>query len=197
LTACALGQSLLAEDVVFDRIPASARPILVEAALLEGRLRAESVRRDLGTDPWAIAKRLAVSVVESEAVAGFGSAVVFAEYTVQPPRITLYLPAIADMCRRLPESVLRAVAEAGGCKPVVLAHELYHHVAGIGAEAPLSQKYRVRLLQLGRWRWTSGIAALEEIAAGAFAQSLLSLEFHPRLLELLCLAGDSARDLLI
>ena len=69
------------------------------------------------------------------------------------------------------------------CSPVFLAHELYHHLARSAPRPPFSRAYRVTLLQLGRWRWTSRIASLEEIAAGAFAQSLLGMKFHPRLIE--------------
>ena len=78
-----------------------------------------------------------------------------------------------------------AVFNLEDCRPVFLAHELYHHLARSAARAPFSRTYRVTLLQLGRWRWTSRIASLEEIAAGAFAQTLLGLKFHPRLIELL------------
>jgi hypothetical protein len=192
LTVRALGQSLLADDAVFRRIPAEARPTLVDAALSEGRVRAESVSRDFGSDPWTIAKRLGVSVVQSDSDAGFGNALVFAEYTAHPPQITLYHTAIAEMSERLSHPMLRGVLEAGDCKQVVLAHELYHHLERTGPEPLLRRRYRVTVLQLGRWRWTSGIAALEEIAAGAFAQTLLSLKFHPRLLELLCVLGGPA-----
>ncbi len=191
LTARALGYSLLAEDAMFRRIPAQARATLVDAALSEGRARAESAGRAFGTDPWTIAKRLGIPVVESDADASFGSALVFAEYAAHPPQITLYRTALARMSERFSGPVLGKMLEAGDCKRVVLAHELYHHLARIGPEPPFSRRYRVTLLQLGRWRWTSGIAALEEIAAGAFAQALLRLKFHPRLLELLCVLGDS------
>jgi hypothetical protein len=37
-------------------------------------------------------------------------------------------------------------------------------------------------------------ASLEEIAAGAFAQTLLGLEFHPRLIELICARQDGGEQ---
>ena len=191
LTARALGESLLAEDAVFQRVPPEARSALVDAALSEGRVCAESISRDCGTDPWTIAHRLAVAIVESDADAGFGSVVVFSEYTQRPPTITLYRSAIAQMQDRLAGSRLRGMLNATDCRPVFLAHELYHHLARIAPQPPLSRTYRVTLLGLGRWRWTSGIASLEEIAAGAFAQTLLGLKFHPRLLEFLWAQQES------
>lgn len=185
VTPHALGYSLLEEDAMFPRIPEPARHGLVDTALSEGRARAESVARDWGTDPRAIAKRLGVSVVRSDADAGFGSVVVFAEYTTRPARITLYRTAIARMTHLLDALRLRAVLNAGNYEQVFLAHELYHHLAQLGPEPPLSRSHRVRVLGFGRWVWTCGITSLEEIAAGAFAQDLLALNCHPRLLDLL------------
>jgi len=148
-------------------------------------MRAESVSRDWGTNPWTIAPQLGAAVVECDADAGFGNVVVFAEYTRQPPTIKLYRTAIAQMNDRLAALRPHRMFAALDCKPIFLAHELYHHLVHVGLAAQLSPKHRVTLLRLGRWHWTSGIASLEEIAAGAFAQGLLSLAYHPRLLDLL------------
>ena len=189
LTTRALGLSLLAQDALFPRIPEQARFALVDAALHDGAARAEAIARELGSDPWSIARRLGVSVVSSDADASFGSVIVFAEYTAKPPRITLYRDAIAAMNRRLAHPLLR-VLEAGDCARTHLAHELYHHLAHAGTQPTLSRRHRITQLQIGRWRWSSGVAALEEIAAGAFAKALLGLKFHPRLLELLYALGD-------
>jgi hypothetical protein len=77
---------------------------------------------------------------------------------------------------------------------VFLAHELYHHLARSAATPPFSRAYRVTLLRLARWRWTSRVTSLEEIAAGAFAQALLGLRFHPRLIELICVQQDGEAE---
>jgi hypothetical protein len=53
-----------------------------------------------------------------------------------------------------------------------------------GKEA-LIRRHRTTILKLGRWTWTAGLSTLPEIAAGAFAQQLLGLDFHPKLLDLL------------
>lgn len=185
LTARALSNSILAEDATFQRVPPGVRSALVDAVLSEGRMRAESVSLDLGTDPWTIAQRLGVAVVESDADASFGSVVVFAEYSRRPPTITLYRTAIEEMNHDLAALGLLGILGAEDRRSVFLAHELYHHLARGAPRPPFSCTYRVTLLQLGRWRWTSRIASLEEIAAGAFAQTLLGLKLHPRLVELI------------
>jgi hypothetical protein len=109
--------------------------------------------------------------------------VVFAEYAERPPTITLYRRAIDWANRQLTASRECDMLNLEDCTPVFLAHELYHHLARRAPREPFSRAYRVTLLQFGRWRWTSRIASLEEIAAGAFAQSLLGMKVHPRLIE--------------
>jgi len=194
LTARALGESLLAGDAMFQRIASGARPALVAAALSEGRTCAESLGADFGTDPWTIARRLGVAVVESDAVAGFGSVVVFAEYAGRPPTITLYRRAIERANLAVAAARQRGIVDREDYGPVFLAHELYHHLARTASPPPFSRSYRVKVVQLGRWRWTSRVASLEEIAAGAFAQALLGLRFHPRLIELISVQQDGGEQ---
>jgi hypothetical protein len=66
-----------------------------------------------------------------------------------------------------------------------IAHELYHHFDCLRGHARLSERHAVRIFSVGRWQWTSGLSSLCEIAAGAFAQRLMGLPFHPALLDLL------------
>jgi len=190
MTMRGLSDSLLAEDAMFQRVPPDARSALVEAAVSEGHARSESVSRDWGTDPWTIAQRLRVAVVESDADASFGSTVVFAEYVQRPPTITLYRNAIERTSRYLAAAREPSILDLEDSTPVFLAHELYHHLARMAPQPPFSRAYRVTLLRLGPWRWTSRVSSLEEIAAGAFAQTLLGLKFHPRLIELIGVQQD-------
>jgi hypothetical protein len=193
-TAQALADSFLVGDAMFRRVDAEARSALVDAALSEGRACAEALSLDLGTDPWTIARRLGVAVAESDADAGFGSVIVFAEYTERPPAITLYRQAIERANLHVAASTLRSIVNLKDCRSVFLAHELYHHLARRALRTPFSRTYRVTLLQLGRWRWTSRVASLEEIAADAFAQALLGLPVHPRLIELNSVLQDGGEQ---
>jgi hypothetical protein len=67
---------------------------------------------------------------------------------------------------------------------VFVAHELFHHAEATRTEPPVARRYRPTLFRIGRWHWRTGIAALAEIAAGAFAQTLLDLPCHPGVLDL-------------
>lgn len=177
-----LGLLQLQSDPQFPRIEPGRREALVDAALTDGRFLAADVRSHLGPDPAFIAASCGVPVTDSEDEAGFGSTIVFAEYSTRPPSITLYGPAI----RRLDGKIAGqdAVARLGiaGTRSIFLAHELYHHFDCARSE-PLGRRHRVRIFGLGSWAWTSGLTSLAEIAAGAFAKELLGLSFHPKLLE--------------
>jgi hypothetical protein len=181
----ALGLLQLREDPQYPRIPPDRRATLVEAALDDGRSMADRIRENWGHDPAAIAERCNVPIIRSVDEAGFGSVIVHAEYVARPPSITLYVPAI----RRLDRLVAERDVPMGSSLPIFLAHELYHHFDCLRGKARLSRRHAVRIFSVGSWHWTSGLSSLSEIAAGAFAQQLLGLPFHPRLLDSLLLQG--------
>jgi hypothetical protein len=184
-TPRALAFLQLQADPLFHRVKAARRHALIDAALEDGRALGVAHRREFGADPRALAARARVTVWESAREAGFGATVVCAEYRERTQHVVLYTPVLGRLqaaCTALGSPFCSLDVHAA-----FLAHELYHHLdCGRGPEA-LASRHRIDLLRLGRWRWTSGVASLAEIAAGAFAQSLLGLPFHAKLLELLVL----------
>jgi hypothetical protein len=70
-------------------------------------------------------------------------------------------------------------------RDVFVGHELFHHAEAVRSETPIARRYQPTLFRIGGWHWRTGIAALSEIAAGAFAQTLLDLPCHPRVLDLI------------
>jgi hypothetical protein len=76
---------------------------------------------------------------------------------------------------------------------VLIAHELYHHLEATRAVTPIARRHQATLFQIGKWRWRTGIAALAEIAAGAFAQGLLGLPCHPKVLDFAASEGIGGR----
>ena len=184
ITSTALGLLALSSDVQFHRIPEAQRGEWVEQALQDGRYLAERACQQWGSDPFVVAARCNLPIMESHTEAGFGSIVIYAEYAVSPPSITLYTPAI----RRLDALIAKQSRFDWGIErttPVFLAHELYHHFDCMRGKEALIRRHRVSIMKLGRWTWTAGLTTLPEIAAGAFAQQLLGLAFHPKLLDVL------------
>ena len=183
----ALGMLLLREDPQFARISARRAPALVDAALEDGRRLAETSRLAWGAAPGAIAESNAVRVIKVGEAHDYGTTVLYAEYTERPPQIRLFLPAIDALNRCLGEATLQRVLGLSDATPVFLAHELYHHFDSMRASGRLAARHRVPLLRLGPVRWSSGLASLAEIAAGAFAQHLLGLRYHPKILDMITL----------
>ena len=79
----------------------------------------------------------------------------------------------------LAHAVIAGTLAGFDVSPIYVAHELYHFLDSARA-VPLARRHRVKILGL----WTSGLTSLPEIAAGAFAQALLGLPWHPKWLEL-------------
>lgn len=183
----ALGLLQLLEDPQYPRIPVERRVALVEAALEDGRSLADRTCDLWGSDPIAIAACCGVPVIHSEDDAGFGSVIVYADYAARASSITLYLPAILRLDRLIAERGAEVCRSIGSTMPIFLAHELYHHFDCTRGSAPLSRRHFVQIFRIGPWNWTSGLSSLSEIAAGAFAQELLGLSFHPKMLDLLLL----------
>jgi hypothetical protein len=132
--------------------------------------------------PQEVARELRVPIETTDDDAMVGSIWRFAEYRPRPPRIMLYNRGIAPLERTLASSE-RLLGRATP-RDVFVAHELYHHAEAIRSEVPVARRHQPTLFRIGNWRWRTGVAALAEIAAGAFAQSLLDLPCHPYVLNL-------------
>ena len=186
-TPHALGAWLLREDLQYARVEPGRREALVDAALEDGRSMAERARARWGGEPAAIAAACGVSVLGCDVEQGWGSSVVYADYHEGTRCVRLFLPTIDRLDRHLSCDAVAMVAGLRSARPALLAHELYHHLDAIRPGPRLARLHQVTLLRLGRWRWTSGLTSLGEIAAGAFAQSLLGLRWHARFLDLIAI----------
>jgi len=141
--------------------------------------------------PGLLAARLGVSVAISNEPARLGSLWRLADYAARPtPSITLYCDGIAVI-----EAAAESRAFLGDSNPrqILIAHELYHHIEITRPALQVNRRWQVTLIKLGRWRWQSGLPVLSEIAAGAFAQTLLRLPVHPHVLNLVVLKAVAGR----
>ncbi|HKU98988.1 MAG TPA: hypothetical protein VJR58_27090 [Vineibacter sp.] len=194
-TAHALGLLELEEDRQFHRIAAADRHRLVDAALEEGMSVARTVRQTFGPAcPDDIAGRLGIEVKTIDGEGGFGTIAVFADYVPRPASVRLYAPALAALDACLDVYPDRDSLDT--TRPAFLAHELFHHLEGLRPAHALAARHRVALFTIGSLKLTAGLSSLAEIAAGAFAQQLLGLRYHPKLLDVVALFGhDTAAAL--
>ncbi len=139
-----------------------------------------------------IAGELGLPVETTDSDPMVGSIWRFAEYRPRPPRIVLYSRGLGPLERSLTGARTAQLLGQATPRDVFIAHELYHHIEAVRPDVPIARRYQPILFRIGSWHWRTGIAALAEIAAGAFAQSLLELPCHPKVLDFVAVDAISA-----
>lgn len=183
-----LGLVMLEADVHARRLDRATQLTAVRDALADGAATAEALQvRFPDLAPHQIADRLDVPVAETDADPLVGSLWRFAEYQGRPTRILLYSRGLAPLDSVIAGRLAARLLGPATPREVFIAHELFHHIEATRSDTPIARRYQPTLFRIGGWHWRTGIAALAEIAAGAFAQSLLGLPCHPRVLDLLAL----------
>jgi hypothetical protein len=179
-----LALAMLATDPHAWRLDRATQLAAVADALADGMDAAKNLRaRYADRSPQQIARELGLPVETTDDDPIVGSIWRFAEYRPRPPRIVLYSRSMRLLERSLAGFSAAPLLGEATPRDVFIAHELYHHIEAIRPEAPIARRYRATLFRIGNWRWCTGIAVLAEIAAGAFAQSLLDLPCHPKALD--------------
>jgi hypothetical protein len=179
-----LGLLMLKSDPHAARLDDCIQRAAVSDALADGVATARDFRKRFpGQSPDDIARELRILVEETCDDPMVGSIWRFAEYRPRPPRIVLYARGLAPLERALAGNLATRLLGEATIQDVFVAHELYHHAEAVRSEVPIARRYQPTLLQIGKWRWRTGIATLAEIAAGSFAQTLLDLPCHPKVLE--------------
>ncbi len=164
----------------------------VADALTDGMDAAKSLRsRFAERSPEQIARALGLPVETTDSDPMVGSIWRFAEYRPRPPRIVVYSHSMRLLERVTSARVASLLGEATP-HDVFIAHELYHHIEANRPEAPIARRYQATLFRIGNRHWRTGIAVLGEIAAGAFAHSLLDLPCHPEVLDFLAVDAIAA-----
>jgi hypothetical protein len=195
-----LGLVVLATDPHADRLDQATQRAAVGDALADGTAAAEAMRQRFpGLAPQQIAHALGVPIEAVDDDPTTGSLWRFAEYRQRPVGILLYSRGIAPLEQVIVDDVAVQLLGRATPREVFVAHELFHHLEAIRSEPPIARRYQPTLFRIGNWHWRTGIAALAEIAAGAFAQTLLDLPRHPKVLDLIALdavgAGRVAADI--
>jgi hypothetical protein len=189
----ALALAMLQADPHARRLDRATQLAAVSDALADGADTARALRgRFPDFSPQAIALALQVPIETVDDDPMIGTLWRFAEYRERPARILLYARGLAPLDRAVADGLAGRLLGQATPRDVFIAHELFHHLEAVSTDTPIAQRYRPSLFRIGRWHWRTGIAALSEIAAGAFAQALLELPCHPRVLDLLARDAVSA-----
>jgi hypothetical protein len=189
-----LGLAMFEADPHGGRLERSAQLAAVAEALADGAATARDLRQRFpGRTPQELARALKVGVETTDDDPLVGSIWRFAEYRPRPPRIVLYNRGLAPLEEVLVGTMATRLLGRATPRDVFIVHELYHHAEAIRPDTPIARRYRPTLFRIGNWHWRTGIAALAEIAAGAFAQSLLDLPCHPKVLDFVAVDAISTR----
>jgi len=179
-----LGLIMIEADPHASRLDRPAQLAAVSDALADGAATARNLQeRFPRRTPEELARKLQVPIETTDDDPMVGSIWRFAEYRPRPPRIVLYNRGLAPLEDTLAGTMATRLLGRAAPRDVFIAHELYHHAEAIRPEVSIARRYRPTLFRIGNWHWRTGIAALAEIAAGAFAQSLLGLPCHPKILD--------------
>ena len=96
--------------------------------------------------PWR--PKLGIAVSLTEAAIDAAGHLFSADYTPRPPRIRLYTRALAAIDRGLAEPGVADIVGTARGWPVLLAHEIYHHL-DLARPITLARHHRVTTLKLG------------------------------------------------
>lgn len=190
-----LGLAMLRADPHAWRLDQAAQSAAVDDALADGTATAQHYRRRYPhLTVSEIARELSVTISVTDDDPMVSSIWRFAEYRPRPPHILLYTRGLAPLeeARQMP--LVRQLLGDATPHEVFIAHEIYHHAEAIRPDVPIARRNPLALLKIGRLRWSTGLAAMAEIAAGAFAQSLLALPCHPKALDSIVLSHARARS---
>src|SRR5262249_12794186 len=181
-----LGLLMLKSDPHAARLDDRSQLAAVSDALVDGAAAASDVgKRFPRLAPRNIPHALCVPVQATDDDPLVGSISRFAEDQPRPPRIVLYTGGLAPLERALAGNPATRMLGEATVQDVFVAHELYHHIEATRTDTPIARRHQATLFQIGSWRWRTGIAMLSEIAAGSFAQTLLDLPCHPKVLDYL------------
>jgi hypothetical protein len=190
-----LGLLMLETDPHAWRLDRDTQLTAVRDALADGAATAKVLRQRFSDlTPCEIARELRVPVETTDDDPMVGSLWRFAEYRQRPARILLYNRGLAVLDRAITGRLASRLIGDATLEDVFIAHELYHHAEAVRPDVPIARRHQPTLFRIGNWQWRTGIAALAEIAAGAFAQSLLDLPCHPKVLDFLVVDAVSVRS---
>ncbi len=182
-TQGAFGHLMLADDPRYRRLSRVEQHHLVAAAVADGAELAATAIARWSNDPHQLTQALHLAVQNLPDDSGYGTTKVFADYSNRLMTIRLYWPAITYLNRGLADPAWQDWLGITDATPVLIAHEIYHHLDTIRGACRLVRRYPVAVFRLGAWQWMTPMLALTEIAAGSFAQRLLNLPAHAKCLD--------------
>lgn len=169
----------LARDKTFQKVPAEKKLEIIQSALEVGDEVAAWVATEYDTsDPRKIAEKLGLKVFGADKGMQAGK-VKRSEYRHEKGEIVIFRDSLEHLMsevgsKELSERLLR----------LMVAHELFHHLEKTKV-GEVAKKFKVLAWKVGPFERKKTITKLSDVAAHAFTQSLLSLDFSPLVFDYL------------
>lgn len=189
--------SELKEDAIFRKIPENMILELINEALEKGYKASERIIKEYGdSDIYEICSSKGIKVNIVNRGNTFKFLRVRAEYEHSKKKLTIYKSSIDEMMNQLEGLKFFGKPLDVDIIKIHLAHELYHYLEYEEIGLTNEELPRISLFQLGSFRRLSTVIKTREIAAHAFCRKLLSLPFHPKLIDFLYLVnrGEIAKE---
>lgn len=179
------GKYAFSRDPLNNKVSDELREEMIERANECGRQEALKIKEKYPNVPIKkIAKKMNLEITEKDSN-GMDSYIMFACYN-SPNKITLFMKNVMLVEALIKENNLDNKLNHVDAESVLLAHEMFHHIEENNKDI-YTRITKVVLWKIGSFKYKSGLIALGEIAAMAFAKELLSLNYNPYIFDILML----------
>lgn len=148
-----------------------------------GRMEAMKLKEEYGINTCVkYAEKLGLTISEIEEV-NSKDYILFAKFN-SPNIISINKNSVKKAEEIINEENLNGLIEDVKIEDILIAHEMFHFIEMNNKEIYTSNT-KVMLWKLGPIKYDSGLVALGEIAAMAFAKELLQISYYPNLFDIL------------
>jgi hypothetical protein len=187
------GEYAFKRDPLYARVSTDEKADMIVKANECGRREAIAIKEKQGIKTCReYANNLGITVSELEDL-NSKDYILFAKFN-SPNKISIYTHNIKKAEEVVKNENLNLLLEGVRIDDVLIAHEMFHFVEENNKEI-YTRSTEIRLWKLGPIKYNSGLIALGEIAAMAFARELLDLSYSPNLFDILLLyPHDSSKS---
>lgn len=172
-------------DPLYNKVNDKEKAEMIEKANECGREEAIKLKEKYGIKScgeYADSLGLTISEIEEKNSDDY---ILFAKFN-SPNKISICINNVKKAEEMVKKENLKLLIEEVKIEDVLIAHEMFHFIEVKNKEL-YTRKTKIRLWQLGPLKNESGLVALGEIAAMAFAKELLQLSYYPNLFDILLL----------
>lgn len=179
------GKYTFNRDPIHNKVSYEKKKEMIEKADECGRLEAIALKNKYGAKScleYAELLGIKVSKLEDGDSKDY---ILFAKFN-SPNKISIYMKNVRKAEELVEDEKLNMLLDGVKIEDVLIAHEMFHFIEDKN-KGIYTRTEKIELWKLGPVKYNSGLVALGEIAAMAFAKELLQLSYYPNLFDILLL----------